>query len=285
MEWLQKLNHAIDYIEDHLTEEISYDEIAKIACCSTYNFQRMFSYIADIPISDYIRRRRMTAAAFDLQLSEDKVMDIGSKYCYEIPASFNRAFQSVHGVTPTLARKEGIVLNTYSRISFSINVKGGEGMRYRVETKDSIRIVGIRTALTEEVEDNFGIVPTFWDKTIKSSVFSDICKLPENDPHGILGVTVYKNPDDIYYYIGAATDSPVTGNLIEFEIPSATWVIFECSGRFPDSIQSVFKRFYMEWLPFSGYEYAELPDIEVYPVSDHKLKGGHTEIWIAVKKK
>ena len=72
--------------------------------------------------------------------------------------------------------------------------------------------------------------------------------------------------------------------LVEYEIPAATWVIFECDGHFQDSIQTIFKRFLTEWLPFSGYEYAELPDIEVYPISDPKLKGGHSEVWIAVKK-
>lgn len=118
MEWLKKLSQAIDYIENNLDGDISYYEAAKIACCSTYYFQRMFSYVAGIPLSDYIRRRRMTKAAFELQISENKVMDIGSKYGYVSPTSFNRAFQSVHGVAPTAARRAGIKLNSYPPISF-----------------------------------------------------------------------------------------------------------------------------------------------------------------------
>lgn len=284
MEWLKQLSQAIDYIENNLAGDISYDEAAKIACCSTYYFQRMFSYVAGIPLSDYVRRRRMTKAAFELQVSEEKVIDIASKYGYVSPTSFNRAFQNVHGVAPTAARKEGTILNAYPRISFSINVTGGEGMRYRVETKDPIRIVGVRVALKEDVEQNFEIVPAFWDTTLKSISFSEISKLINQTPHGILGVTVYQNPEEIYYYIAASTDKAVPEKLVEYEIPAATWVIFECDGHFPDSIQTIFKRFLTEWLPFSGYEYAELPDIEVYPVSNQKLKGGHTEVWIAVKK-
>lgn len=93
MEWLKQLSRAIDYIEDNLTGNISYDEAAKIACCSSYYFQRMFSYVAGISLSDYVRRRRMTKAAFELQVSEAKVMDIGSKYGYDLSTSFNRAFQ------------------------------------------------------------------------------------------------------------------------------------------------------------------------------------------------
>lgn len=284
MEWLKQLKQAIDYIEENLAGEISYDEAAKIACCSRYYFQRMFSYVAGISLSEYIRRRRMTVAAFELQTSDIKVMDVGLKYGYMSPTAFNRAFQSVHGVAPTAARIEGTVLNSYPRISFSINITGGEIMRYRVETKDSIRIIGIRTSLQEEQEENFKIVPKFWDATLKSNLYEEICKLSNQKPHGILGVTAYENPEEINYYIAASTDKAVPEKLIEYEIPAATWVIFECDGCFKDSIQTTFKRFLTEWLPFSGYEYAELPDIEVYPISDTKLKGGHGEVWIAVKK-
>lgn len=284
MEWLKQLSQAISYIENNLDSDISYDEAAKIACCSTYYFQRMFSYVAGIPLSDYIRRRRMTKAAFDLQVSEAKVMDIGSKYGYVSPTSFNRAFQKVHGVAPTVARMEGTKLNSYPPISFSIKVTGGESMRYRIETKDPIRIVGTRVELQEDPEQNFQIVPAFWDRTLKSNLFSEICKLTNKDPNGILGVTAYKNAEEIYYYIAASTDKAVPENLFEYEIPAATWVIFECDGNFQESIQTIFKRFLTEWLPFSGYEYAKLPDIEVYPISDERSKGGHSEVWIAVKK-
>ncbi|WP_309137250.1 effector binding domain-containing protein [Clostridium sp. CM027] len=80
------------------------------------------------------------------------------------------------------------------------------------------------------------------------------------------------------------TDKPVPDGMFEFEIPAATWVVFECNGHFKESVQTIFKRFLTEWLPVSGYEYAELPDIEVYPVSDKGSKGGHAEVWIAIKK-
>ncbi|SNT07485.1 AraC family transcriptional regulator [Anaerovirgula multivorans] len=284
MEWLKQLSNAIDYIESNLTGDISYDEAAKIACCSTYYFQRMFSYVAGIPLSDYIRRRKMTQAAFELQSSEAKVMDIGMKYGYVSPTSFNRAFQSVHGVSPTVARAQGTLLNAYPPISFSIVVTGGENMKYRIETKKAIRIVGVRTALQEDMEQNQKIVPVFWDNILESTSFSEICKLANQASFGILGVTAYTNPQDIYYYVAVATDNPVPNGMVEFEIPAATWVIFECNGHFQESVQTIFKRFLTEWLPFSGYEYAELPDIEIYPVSGQKSKGGHAEVWIAIKK-
>ncbi|WP_234124905.1 AraC family transcriptional regulator [Clostridium hydrogenum] len=284
MEWLKQISRAIDYIENNLTNDISYDEAAKIACCSTYYFQRIFSYITGISLSEYIRRRRMTAAAFDLQGSGMKVMDIGLKYGYKSPTAFNRAFQSVHGISPTAARVPGALLNAYLPIKFSILVTGGDNMSYRIETKKAMRIVGVKIPLEEDMEKNQKTVPVFWSKMLKSTLFSRICELTNKDPHGILGVTAYTNPENIYYYIAAPTDKPVPCDMVEFEIPAATWAIFQCNGHFKESVQTIFKRFLTEWLPFSGYEYAELPDIEVYPLDANGSKSGHTEVWIAIKK-
>lgn len=284
MKWLKQLRKVIDYIENNLDGIISYDEIAKIACCSTYYFQKIFSYITGISLSEYIRRRRMTAAAFELQTSNKKVMDISLKYGYESPTAFNRAFQSIHGVSPTAARTKGTLLTAYPPISFSISVTGGANMNYRIKEKEIIRIVGVRTTLQEDMDENQKIVPVFWDKMLKSTLFSDICGLANREPNGVLGVTAYTNPENIYYYIAAPTDKPVPNGMIEFKIPAATWVIFECNGRFKESVQTIFRRFLTEWLPVSGYEYAEFPDIEVYPLNNEGSKGGHVEVWIAIKK-
>lgn len=284
MEWLKNLSKAIEYIEKNLAGEISYEEAAKIACCSTYYFQRMFSYVAGIPLSEYIRRRRMTQAAFELQTTDSKVLDVALKYGYTSPTSFNRAFQSVHGISPISAKAQGSVLNAYPPIRFSVKITGGNVMPYRVEEKEAMRIVGIRIPLKLDMEENKKSVPPFWEKTLKSSQFPEICHLSNQFPKGVLGITACQSPDEIYYYIAAATDKPVPKDMFEYEIPAATWVIFESDGYFKESIQSIFRRFLTEWLPFSGYTYAELPDIEVYPISEEKPRAGHSEVWIAVKK-
>lgn len=228
MEWLKKISQSIDYIENNLDGVISYDEIAKIAGCSTYSYQRMFSYIAGIPLSEYIRRRRMTLAAFDIQTKEVKIMDVALKYGYTSPTAFNRAFQSIHGVAPTVAKAEGTLLEAYPRISFSISVNSGESMKYRIEKKDAIRIVGVRTNLKEDVESNFKIVPEFWNETLQKETYGAICSLNNQYPNGILGITSYENPKEIYYYIAASSKEKAPENMLEYTIPSATWVIFEC---------------------------------------------------------
>lgn len=284
MEWLRNLSNAIDYIEKNLDSEICYEEAASIACCSIYYFQRMFSYVAGISLSEYIRRRRMTQAAFEIQTTDTKIMEVALKYGYTSPTSFNRAFQNVHGISPTSAKAKGSILNAYPPIKFSVNITGGNVMPYRVEEKKAIRIVGIRIPLTLDMEENQRQVPPFWESTLKSHQFEKICNLSNQLPMSVLGATVCQNADEIYYYIAAATDQPVPEGMFEYQLPAATWVVFESNGPFKESIQNIFKRFLTEWLPFSGYAYAELPDIEVYPINKEIAQAGHSEVWIAVKK-
>ncbi len=284
MEWLKKLGKAIDYIEDNLDKEISYDEAARIACCSPYYFQRVFSYVSGVSLAEYIRRRKMTQAAFELQRADSRVIDVALKYGYSSPTSFNRAFQNVHGITPTAAKLGGNVLQAYPSIQFKIEITGGSAMAYRIVKKPPLRIVGIRIPLTSDMEENLRIVPEFWKASLQGKQFLEICSLSNGEPRGILGISVYKNPREIYYYIGVAVNSPAPAGMYGFEIPAATWVIFDNNGRFKEDVQSVFKRFYMEWLPFSGYQYAELPDIEVYPICSGQPVNGHSEVWIAVVK-
>ncbi len=284
MEWLKKLGAAIDYIEENLDKEISYDEAARIACCSTYYFQRIFSYVAGVSLSEYIRRRKMTQAAFDLQRTENKIIDVAYKYGYSSPTSFNRAFKSVHGIAPIAAKNMGCTLCAYPSIQFSIKVSGGSAMSYHIERKEAVRILGIRTPLVEDAEENMRNVPVFWKQALQEDYISKISTLSNGNPEGILGVSVYNNPEDIYYYIATASDKPTPQDMVEYTIPEAMWVIFENDGIFKEDVQSVFRRFLTEFLPFSGYEYAGLPDVEVYPFSKGQPLRGHSEVWIAIKK-
>lgn len=141
MEWIERLNDAIGYIEEHLTEEMDYEQLGQIACCSSYHFQRMFTYMAGITLSEYIRRRKMSLAAVDLQGKSMKIIDVAGKYGYNSPTAFNRAFQSVHGIAPSAVKNGGVSVKSFPPIVFKITVKGVEEMNYRIETKEAFRIV------------------------------------------------------------------------------------------------------------------------------------------------
>ena len=128
MEWIDRLNDAIGYIEEHLRGEIDAAQLGKIACCSSYHFQRMFTYMAGVTLSEYIRRRKMSLAAVDLQTTDAKIIDIAEKYGYRSPTAFNRAFQGIHGVAPSAARDAGVSVKSFTPITFKVNLKGAEEM-------------------------------------------------------------------------------------------------------------------------------------------------------------
>jgi len=212
MEWLKRLNGAIDYIEENLDSDIDYEKAAKIACCSSFHFRRMFSYIANISLSEYIRQRRMTLAAFDLQSTDEKVLDIALKYGYDSPTSFNRAFQSVHGLPPKEARKKDTVLKAYPRISIKITVKGEAEMNYKIVNRKSFRIVGVSEHYEMNVEDSFRQVPLFWQKTAESGIIPQILSLNNQEPKGLLGVSTCMNGKDFDYYIAAVSTEETQPN-------------------------------------------------------------------------
>ena len=282
MEWIERLNCAVSYIEENIKEPINLEEVSKIACCSTYHFQRMFAYIADITLSEYIRRRRMSLAAVDLQSGNEKVVDISLKYGYDSPTAFNRAFKSVHGIAPSQAKEDGTILKAFPPISFKITIKGDSEMNYRIEKKDSFRIVGFSEPLETEIEKNFEIVPKMWNTAAMNGTISRLATIMDGMPMGMLGVSSCNELDNWRYYIAVASSKPIENDLEEYIIPSSLWAIFSGEGS-SQSIQELEKRIVTEWLPTSGYEYGNAPDIEVYLNADPE--NAKYEVWIPVSKK
>ncbi len=282
MEWIERLNSAVNYIEENIKDPINLEVVSKIACCSTYHFQRMFAYMADIPLSEYIRRRRMSLAAVDLQNGNEKVIDISLKYGYDSPTAFNRAFRSIHGIAPSQAKEEGTILKAFPPISFQITIKGDHEMNYRIEKKEAFRIVGISRALETEIEKNFAIVPQMWNTAAIDGTIPRLAAMMEGMPTGLLGVSSCNESDNWRYYIAVASKQSIENDLEEYIVPSATWAIFSGEGT-NQSIQELEKRIVTEWLPTSGYEYGNAPDIEVYLNPDPQ--NAKYEVWIPVLKK
>ena len=142
MDWLERMNNALNYIENSLNEEIDYKEIAKAANCSEFHFSRMFSSISGISLSEYIRRRRLTLAAFEIQKSDIRIIDVAIKYGYVSSDTFSR-FSKNAWSNPSNARNRGVQLKAFPRISFQISIKGDTEMEYRIENLDfELRIVG-----------------------------------------------------------------------------------------------------------------------------------------------
>lgn len=281
MEWIERLNDAVGYIEEHLTEEIDYERLGKIACCSSYHFQRMFTYMAGVPLSEYIRRMRMSLAAVDLQSTGIKIIDVAGKYGYNSPTAFNRAFQSVHGIAPSAVKNEGVSVKSFPPVSFKIIVKGVEEMNYRIETKAAFRIVGVSVPLEKDIEKNFAVIPRKWQEIVMNGTLRKLTGLMDTQPMGVLGVSTCNDTEPWRYYI-AVSSSQTDKDLEECTVPAATWAVFPGAGT-NQSIQELERRIVTEWLPTSGYEYGNAPDVEVYLNPDPQ--NAQYEVWIPVVRK
>jgi len=281
MEWIERLNEAIGYMEEHLLDGIDYEQLGRIACCSSYHFQRMFTYMAGVPLSEYIRRRKMSLAAVDLQGKDMKIIDVAGKYGYSSPTAFNRAFQSVHGIAPSAVRNEGVPVKSFPAITFKITVKGVEEMNYRIEKKEAFRIVGVSVPLYQEIEKNFTVIPPKWQEISMDGTLQRLIGMMDAQPMGVLGVSVCNDREPWRYYISVATSQAADG-LEEYTIPAATWAVFPGEGT-NESIQELERRIVTEWLPTSGYEYGDAADVEVYLNPDPQ--NAKYEVWIPVVKK
>lgn len=283
MEWVERMNNAINYIEERLGEEIDYQAAARIACCSVYHFQRMFSFMTEVPLSEYIRRRRLTLAAFELQSSDMKVIEIAHKYGYDSPEAFARAFSQLHGATPTAARHAGTKLKAYSRISFQISIKGAAEMNYRIEELTGFAIVGAQESIDHQ--HAFEKVPALWEKAASEGLFGKLWEIraEESPLSGILGVCAdgdFGRNETFQYILSIASNEAPPEGMTGREFPAATWAVFEAEGG-PEGIAGIWKRLYTEWLPVSGYELAYLPAIERYlPPEENR-----NELWVAVEPK
>ena len=286
MEWLNRMNEALDYIEDNIEDNIDYEEIAKKAYCSTYHFQRMFSFIIGTPLSEYIRRRKLTLAAFELQNSDIKIIDLGMKYGYESPDAFTRAFQRQHGVTPTAARKMGVHLKSYSRISFHISIRGDECMNFRIEKKKAFSVFGLEKTVNAVNGECYKQIPEFWSELDKNGGFERISNAAKNEDRMSNGAIYGHEKDGTFKYMICqhTPQEGVSEDFTKLEVPEVTWAIFPVEPYTLDEedekVQGIWKRIFPEWFPTSGYEHADAPEFEMfYKIGENKFRA---EIWIPV---
>ena len=289
MDWLTGIQNAINYVEEHLTEAIDYEEVAKEAACSNFYFQRIFGILCGLSLGDYIRYRRLTLAGDEISASDEKVIDIALKYGYESPESFTRAFSRFHGVTPSEAKRHGSKLKSFSRISMKITLSEGSVMNYKIVEKEAIDIIEKVETHSMEDSSNTKSIPEFWTRAHQNGTVKTLLDLT-TDRTFIFGVC-YGNLDEstkIFEYSIAAIcshDTSVPEGFRRNTIPARTWAVFECKGAMPNAIQDLWHKIVSEFFPTSSYEPTYEMDIEAYSKGDMSDSEYHSEIWIPVTKK
>lgn len=289
MDSLTRLNKAITYIEANLTEEIDVQEAARLAYCSEYHFKRMFSFLAGISLSEYIRRRRLTLAALELSDSSMRILDIAIRYGYRSADAFTRAFQQMHGITPSEARQNGQHLKAFPRMTFQLTIQGGCEMNYRLEQKEAFHIVGLmkRVPIVFQGENQ---AITEMARALTMEDIGQLKKLSNVEPTGIIQASTnfsegrMEEKGELDHYIGVAT-TETSHHFSQLDVPACTWAVFQAVGPFPQTLQETWGRIYAEWFPSSGYEQVAGPEIVRHTSTDFSSPTFTSEIWIPLQKK
>lgn len=283
MEWLDHLNTSIAYVEENLTGRIELERAAQLAQCSSYHYQRMFSYIADVTLGEYIRRRKMSLAGVDLQRGE-KVVDVAGKYGYDSPTSFNRVFKSIHGMTPKEAKQSGAKLTSYPMLTFKLTVKGVQAMEYQLIDKDAFQVTGFGLKLAQDMEAAQKRIPEFWNEVSSSGKLEQLIPHMDQNNPGVMGISLMTSEvQDAWEYVIGVASNDTTEEFAQYEIPAAKWAVFSGTGPMPGAIQELQQQVFTEWLPTSGFEYAELPDIELY--LNMEPENAQFQVWLPVRAK
>jgi AraC family transcriptional regulator len=290
MDWHEKMNAAMNYIEDNLNGNIDIWEAARLACCSEYHFRRMFSFVAGVPVSEYIRRRRMTLAAPELQKTKCTVEEAAKRYGYSSPDAFTRAFQSVHGISPSQVHENRHSLKAWPRMTFYLTIKGGTEMNYRIEDKPSFTIAGIKKRVSIQFEGVNPEIKAMW-KSLDEQKMDELKQLSNIQPSGVINASTnfdegrMDEQGQLDHYIGVATTRNVPEKWHRLDVQAATWAIFSVVGPFPEALQDTWGRIYSEWFPTVNYELTEGPEILSFKDQDQDLSEPEVacEIWIPVK--
>ncbi|GAA3800250.1 GyrI-like domain-containing protein [Streptomyces phyllanthi] len=284
---LERLNEALDHIEARLDQRIEVTELARIAMTSEYHFRRMFSALAGISLSEYIRRRRLTMAGAEVLTGERTLLEIGVRYGYGSGEAFARAFRTMHGVGPGEARRTGVSLRSQPRMSFRLVVEGSSSMRYRVVEKEQFRVVGkkVRVPLVHE-----GVNPRIAEfiRAIDEETIGRITALSDQEPEGILGVSDSLDPSraegtELDYYHAVVTGADAPEDLDALLVPAGTWAVFENSGPFPQALQHLWRDVFTQWFPSNPYRSRPGPEVLRTRLSQDAAVAD-AELWIPVER-
>ncbi|MBA2807077.1 MULTISPECIES: AraC family transcriptional regulator [Streptomyces] len=284
---LERLNQAMEHIERHLDEAVDVAGLARIAATSEYHLRRMFSALAGMPLSEYIRRRRLTVAGAEVLAGRESLLSIAVRYGYGSGEAFARAFRVMHGVGPGEARRTGAALVSQPRLTFRLTVEGSSSMRYRVVDKPAFTVVGFKARVPlVHVGPNQAIID--FVRGIEPRTLERLEKLSDQEPQGVVAVCDDLDPSraegtELDYYQGVITSAAPPEGTTVLPVPAGTWAVFTTSGPAPDAIQYLWRDVFTEWFPSNPYRSRPGPEILRTRLSPDRTEA-EAELWLPVER-
>ena len=285
MEWTDAIQSAISFIEQHITDDITAEDVANHVHISSFYFQKGFSMLCGYSVTEYIRNRRLALAGGALAATDMKIIDIAMKYGYDSPDSFTKAFTRFHGVSPAMVRKNDVTIKTFAPLKLEILLKGGYLMNYKIIDKESFTVLGASKKF--DYENCKQEIPMFWQEHYAKGHGKYV--------GGMFGINIDEQMgNDSFEYLIADLYNPnteITEGFVTRTIPAFTWAVFSCDGPLPTALQDVNTKIFSEWLPaLKEYEFAAGYCVEMYDAADKYPRGVqdenyHSEIWIPIRKK
>ncbi|GAB6902677.1 AraC family transcriptional regulator [Kineosporia succinea] len=285
---ISALNRLVDLVEEQLTGELDVCAVAVAFGTTEYHLRRMFSSLAGMPLSEYVRRRRMTAAAADVINGAD-LLSIAVRYGYGSTEAFARAFRAVHGAGPAEVRRAGGPLRTQTHLRFRLTVEGNIPMDTRIVNHDAFRLVGHAARVTLVHE---GVNPQIQQHiaALAPEEHQRLKALNDIEPTGLLAVSDDLDPDraegsELTYLHGAAvsTDAPLPDDLDRIEVPAGRWAVFRTSGAHPDALQEAWAATATDWFPSNPWRLRPGPEIVAYLDRAPDLSTATCELWLPVE--
>lgn len=288
---LDRLNQALEMVEDRTAEPVDAAAMARVALTSEHHLRRMFATLAGMPLAEYVRRRRLTLAGAEVVGGNRTLLEIAVEHGYGSTEAFSRAFRAMHGISPGQARRTGAVLSFQPRMAFRLTIEGSETVQYRIVDKGAFRIVGPK-ARVPIIHLGRNTAMENFIRGLDKQVWGQIAELSDQEPAGVLGVTMPLGPDreegsEVDYYQGAATSAHGAQGMETLEVPASTWVVFPTSGpvsEHPQSLQRLWADAYGQWFP-ANPAYRSVPGPELLKVDT--AQDGSTadaELWLPVER-
>ena len=284
------LNSAVEAVETHLATDpstpLDLSALARRLGTTEHHLRRMFSSLAAMPLSEYVRRRRMSLAAADLVAGDDDLLTVAVRYGYGSTEAFSRAFRAVHGTGPGDVRRDGGPLRTQPQIRFHLTVQGGIPMDTRITDLPTVRLVGHakRVPLVHEgvnpfIAEHVAAIPV--EETLRLKTLND------TEPSGVLAVSDDLDPDraegtELTYLHGVATSTSPEG-LDTIEVPAGTWAVFRTQGPHPSALQEAWAATATEWFPSQPWRLRPGPEIVATLAFDPDAATATCELWLPIE--